>query len=100
MGQYLRMNCSQMWLPNDMWNVKFIPLLNIPNPMEELKDSIISSNHAYLNMYQKSLEWDQVVPLACAAYNLLPNEHSKESPFSLCLVETLLFAEFTFNAHS
>ena len=25
----------------------------------------------------KSLEWDQVIPLACAAYNFLPNEHSK-----------------------
>ena len=28
-------------------------------------------------------EWDDLVPLACAAYNFLPNEHSKESPFSL-----------------
>ena len=27
------------------------------------------------------IEWDDVVPLACAAYNFLPNEHSKESPF-------------------
>ena len=23
------------------------------------------------------VEWDDVVPLACAAYNFLPNEHSK-----------------------
>ena len=29
------------------------------------------------------LEWDDVVPLACAAYNFMPNEHSKESPFFL-----------------
>ena len=29
------------------------------------------------------LEWDDVIPLACAAYNFLPNEHSKESPFFL-----------------
>lgn len=29
------------------------------------------------------LEWDDVVPLACAAYNFFPNEHSKESPFFL-----------------
>ena len=29
------------------------------------------------------LEWDDVVPLACAAYNFLPNEHSRESPFFL-----------------
>ena len=27
------------------------------------------------------LDWTSVIPLACAAYNFLPNEHSKESPF-------------------
>ena len=26
-------------------------------------------------------EWDNVVPLATASYNWLPNQHSKESPF-------------------
>ena len=30
-----------------------------------------------------TMEWDDVVPLACATYNFLPNEHFKESPFSL-----------------
>ena len=29
------------------------------------------------------LEWDVLVPLACAAYNFIPNEHSKESSFFL-----------------
>ena len=29
------------------------------------------------------VEWDDVVPLACAAYNFLPNENSRESPFFL-----------------
>ena len=29
------------------------------------------------------MEWDDLVPLACAAYNFIPNEHSKESPFFL-----------------
>ena len=29
----------------------------------------------------KSLKWDQVVCLACAAYNFLPNKHLKENPF-------------------
>ena len=29
------------------------------------------------------LEWTSVIPLASAAYNFLPNEHSKESPFFL-----------------
>ena len=30
-----------------------------------------------------NMEWDDVVPLACASYNFLPNEHSRESPFFL-----------------
>ena len=29
------------------------------------------------------MEWDDVIPLACAVYNFLSNEHSKESPFFL-----------------
>ena len=29
------------------------------------------------------LEWDDIVPLACAAYNFQPNEHSRESSFFL-----------------
>ena len=29
------------------------------------------------------LEWTNIIPLACAAYNFLLNEHSKESPFFL-----------------
>ena len=29
------------------------------------------------------IEWDDVIPLACVAYNFLPNEHSRESPFFL-----------------
>ena len=28
-------------------------------------------------------DWTSVIPLACVAYNFLPNEHSKESPFFL-----------------
>ena len=43
------------------------------------------------------LEWDVLIPLACAAYNFIPNEHSKESPFflmfgrdSVLLLNTLL----------
>ena len=34
------------------------------------------------------LEWDDVVPLACAAHNFFPNEHSRESPFFLMFEET------------
>ena len=29
------------------------------------------------------LEWDVLIPLACAAYNFISNEHSKESPIFL-----------------
>ena len=36
------------------------------------------------------LEWDVLIPLACAAYNFTPNEHSKESPFFLMSINTLL----------
>ena len=28
-------------------------------------------------------DWDDVVPLACAAYNFLPNEYLRESQFFL-----------------
>ena len=37
----------------------------------------------YLKHISPQLEWDDLVPLACAAYNFIPNEHSKESPFFL-----------------
>ena len=29
----------------------------------------------------QELEWNEVCPIATAAYNFLPNEHSRESPF-------------------
>ena len=37
------------------------------------------------------LEWDVLIPLACAAYNFIPNEHSKESPFFLTFVRILYY---------
>ena len=46
--------------------------------------------HARLNMYQ-SLEWVQLVPLACTAYNLYQMSTQRNASFSLCLAETLLF---------
>ena len=49
------------------------------------------------------LEWTSVVPLACAAYNFFPNEHSKESPFFLMFgrdavlpLNSLLFPQFCY----
>ena len=46
------------------------------------------SLHYFLKAYiakhiNPQLEWDDVVPLACVAYNFLPAEHSRESPFFL-----------------
>ena len=34
-------------------------------------------------MYAKLKQWSEIVPMACAAYNFFPNEHSRESPFFL-----------------
>ena len=36
------------------------------------------------------LEWDQVIPLACAAYNFMPSESSKEAPFFLMFGRDLM----------
>ena len=39
---------------------------------------------AYISKHiSPQLERDDLVMLACAAYNFIPNEHSKESPFFL-----------------
>ena len=48
----------------------------------------IESFHAFLKAciakhLAPQLEWDVLIPLACAAYNFIPNEHSRESPFFL-----------------
>ena len=46
----------------------------------------IEGFHAFLKAciskhISPQLEWDDLVPLACGAYNFIPNEHSKESSF-------------------
>ena len=48
----------------------------------------IKGFHAFLKAciskhISPGLEWDRVVPLACAAYNFFPNEYSRESQFFL-----------------
>ena len=43
----------------------------------------------YVKTYFQTMEWDEVVHLATAAYNFFPNEHSRESPFFLMLAEIL-----------
>ena len=57
-------------------------------PYHPASNGRIEGFHAFLKVciakhIAPQLEWDDLVPLACAAYNFIPNEHSKESPFFL-----------------
>ena len=57
-------------------------------PYHPASNGRIEGFHAFLKAciakhVAPQLEWDALVPLACAAYNFIPNEHSKESPFFL-----------------
>ena len=57
-------------------------------PYHPASNGCIEGFHAFLKAciakhVAPQLEWDALVPLACAAYNFIPNEHSKESPFFL-----------------
>ena len=61
---------------------------NYTAPYRPSSNGHIEGFHNFLNAciskhISPQLEWTSVVPLACAAYNFLPNEHSKESPFFL-----------------
>ena len=58
------------------------------SPYHPASNGRIEGFHAFLKVciakhVAPQLEWDVLVPLACAAYNFIPNEHSKESPFFL-----------------
>ena len=44
---------------------------------------MLSLMHVSLTHVAPQLEWETLIPLACAAYNFIPYEHSKESPFFL-----------------
>ena len=57
-------------------------------PYHPASNGQIEGFHAFLKAciskhITPQLEWDDLIPLACAAYNFMPNEHSKESPFFL-----------------
>ena len=57
-------------------------------PYHPASNGRIEGFHAFLKAciakhVAPQLEWDVLVPLACATYNFIPNEHSKESPFFL-----------------
>ena len=55
-------------------------------PYRPQSNSRIEGFHKFLKSclakhISRHREWDEVVPLATASYNWLPNQHSKESPF-------------------
>ena len=57
-------------------------------PSHPASNGRIEGFHAFLKACKSKhrtpqLRWDDLLPLACAAYNFMPNEHSKESPFFL-----------------
>ena len=57
-------------------------------PYHPASNGRIEGFHAFLKAcigkhVAPQLEWDVLIPLACSAYNFMPNEHSKESPFFL-----------------
>ena len=57
-------------------------------PYHPQSNGRIEGFHLFLNAcmakhISPGLEWDEVCPIATAAYNFLPNEHARESPFFL-----------------
>ena len=55
-------------------------------PYHPASNGRIEGIHAFLKAcitkhVAPQVEWDTLIPLACATYNFIPNEHSKESPF-------------------
>ena len=57
-------------------------------PYHPASNGRIEGFHAFLKAciakyIAPQLEWDVLVPLACAVHNFILNEHSKESPFFL-----------------
>ena len=58
-------------------------------PYHPASNGRIEAFHAFLKAciakhVASQLEWDVLIPLACAAYNFMLNKHSKEFPFFLC----------------
>ena len=65
-------------------------------PYHPASNGGIEGFHAFLKAciskhITPQIEWDDLVPLACAAYNFIPNEHSKDPLSSLCLEEILFY---------
>ena len=61
---------------------------NYTTPYHPVSNGQIEGFHNFLKAclskhISQTLEWDQVLPLACAAYNFMLGESSKEAPFIL-----------------
>ena len=70
--------CAQLGVEHKIYSPQYRPQSN----------RRIESFHYFLKVciskhVTPQIEWDDVIPLACGAYNFLPNEHSRESPFFL-----------------
>ena len=57
-------------------------------PYHPASNGRIEGFHSFLKAclakhISSSIEWDEMVHLACSVYNFLPNEHSREAPFFL-----------------
>ena len=55
-------------------------------PFQPQSNGRIEGFHSFLKAclakhVSRELEWDEVCPIVTAAYNFLPNEHSREAPF-------------------
>ena len=60
--------------------------IHSPPPYRPQSNGRIEGFHKFLKSclakhISRHRKWDDVVPLATASYNWLPNQHSKESPF-------------------
>ena len=60
-------------------------------PYHPVSNGRIEGFHSFLKAclakhISNSLEWDEMVHLACSVYNFLPNEHSREAPFFLSIL--------------
>ena len=80
MNLCLKTKCLSKYPKNLDWNTNYI--------YHPASNGRIEGFHAFLKAciakhVAPQLEWDDLIPLACATYNFMPNEHSKESPFSL-----------------
>ena len=83
MGPNSKTRCLNKYPRNLDWSTNcYTP------PYHPASNGRIEGFHAFLKAciakhVAPQLEQDVLIPLACAVYKFIPNEHSKESPFFL-----------------